>query len=117
MELINLIKEYYEKRGIVFPDFDSAIKFALTEIGEVLEVDLARRGNWVRNHPENKPKFDKELLSEELGDVIFMLVVAGITEGVDPIKSLLDKMKRKLNTVQMAGGNLEMVKDKDIDNN
>lgn len=98
--LIKKIKEYYAKRNLTWPNFDNAMKFVMTEIAEVYELDLDRSGDWVRNNPENKPKFNKEELAEELGDAIFMLVVAGIAEGVDPIKAIYKKMERKLG----AGG-------------
>jgi hypothetical protein len=39
MELIELIKEYYNKRNLKWPDFDSAMKFVITELGEVYEID------------------------------------------------------------------------------
>lgn len=92
--LEDIVKEYYEKRGLVWPNFDDAMKFALTEMGEVFEIDLARK-TWVRNNPEDKPKFNKEDLAKELGDVIMMLIVAGIAEGVNPVQALLEKMNRK----------------------
>ena len=95
-EVYNLIMQYYKKRGLKWPDFNDAMKFALTEIGEVYEIDLARTGGWVRNNPDSKPDFDKERLSTELGDVIMMLMVAGIVEGVNPIQSLVNKINRKI---------------------
>ena len=100
-ELVDRIIDYYNKRGLKFPNFDNAMKFVTTEIAEVYELDLSRIGGWVRNHPENKPDFDKEALSEELGDAIMMLIVAGIAEGVDPIDSLQNKIKHKLNMIGM----------------
>lgn len=95
-DLINLVNEYYNYRKLKFPDFSSAMKFVMTELAEVYELDLAREGGWIRNHPENKPEFSKEALSEELGDAIFMLIVAGMAEGVDPIESMKTKMKTKM---------------------
>lgn len=95
-ELVELIKSYYSARGLKWPTFTDAMKFVHTEIGEVYELDLDRVGGFVRNHPEDKPKFNKEDLSEELGDAIFMLMVAGIVEGVNPLNSLVSKMQRKL---------------------
>lgn len=97
--LIDLIKEYYEKRRLSYPNFDNAMKFAMTEIAEVYELDLARIGGWVRNNPQDKPEFSNEALSEELGDAIMMLIVAGIAEGVNPIQSLENKIKRKLDSI------------------
>lgn len=92
--LSDIIKEYYAKRGLVWPNFDNAMKFVATEIGEVYEIDLSR-DTWVRNNPEDKPKFNKEDLAKELGDVLMMVMVAGIAEGVDPLDALLEKMYKK----------------------
>lgn len=98
--LVDLIKEYYDGRKLQWPDFSDAMKFAITEVAEVFEIDLSRNPNWVRNNPQNKPKFSKEALSEELGDVIMMVMVAGIVEGVDPIEALEKKIKRKLSKLK-----------------
>lgn len=95
----SIIRAYYAKRGLKWPDFDSAMKFVLTELGEVYELDLAREGGWVRNNLQSKPSFSKEELSKELGDAIMMLMVAGIVEGVDPIDSLVDKLRSKILTI------------------
>jgi NTP pyrophosphatase (non-canonical NTP hydrolase) len=92
--LSDIIKEYYEKRGLVWPNFDNAMKFVATEIGEVYEIDLDRN-TWVRNNPEDKPKFNKDDLAKELGDVLMMVMVAGIVEGVDPLDALLGKIYDK----------------------
>jgi len=96
MEILELIKDYYNKRDLKWPSFDEAMKFVHTEIAEVYELDLARIGGFVRNHPENKPQFSKEALAEELGDAVFMLLVAGEVEGVNPIEAMTNKMNRKL---------------------
>jgi hypothetical protein len=94
-ELKDFIIKYYDKRGLVWPNFDDAMKFVATEIAEVYELDLDRK-TWVRNHPEAKPEFTKEKLARELGDAIMMLMVAGITEGVDPLSALINKMCEKM---------------------
>ena len=95
-DLQKFITVYYEKRKLNWPDFNDAMKFVATEIGEVYEVDLSRDKGWVRNNPESKPTFNKEQLASELGDVIMMVMVAGIAEGVDPLQALLKKMCRKI---------------------
>lgn len=94
--VVKVIEDYYMKRGLKFPDFSDAMKFVHTEIAEIYELDLARTGGWVRNHPENKPAFNKQDLAEELGDAIMMLIVAGMAEGVDPVDALYRKIERKL---------------------
>jgi NTP pyrophosphatase (non-canonical NTP hydrolase) len=98
--VVKVIQDYYEKRGLKFPDFDNAMKFVHTEIAEVYELDLSRVGGWIRNHPENKPDFDKQKLAEELGDAIMMLLVAGMAEGVDPIDALYRKIEKKLESIK-----------------
>ena len=113
--LIDEIKEYYEKRQLNHPNVWEALGWTITEIGEVYEV-LLSQGSWVRNNPENKPKFSKEALAEELGVVIFMLVVAGIESGVDPIQALRDKMQRKISQKLATGtSTLEEVKPEEVE--
>lgn len=96
LDIVDLVKDYYRKRGLTYPSFDNAMKFLQTELAEVYELDLARIGGWVRNNPQNKPEFSKEKLAEELGDAIMMLIVAGLAENVNPIQALESKMQRKL---------------------
>lgn len=96
-DLSELIKKYYDYRSLKWPNFDAAMKFVQTEMGEVYELDLAREGGWVRNHPEDKPTFNKEDLAKELGDCIMMLMVAGIVEDVDPLEALVNKINKKMN--------------------
>lgn len=100
--LIDKIKDYYEKRQLLRPNIWEALGWATTELGEVYEVLLSKK-NWVRNNPEDHPQPSVDTLAEELGDVIFMLVVAGIVEGVDPIEALEKKMQRKLSLKTATG--------------
>lgn len=90
------IIQYYAKRGLKVPDVWHALAFADTEKAEALEVLLAKEGGWIRNNPDSKPGWDKDHFAEELGDVIMMVIVAGLAEGVDPVEALLNKMNRKL---------------------
>jgi NTP pyrophosphatase (non-canonical NTP hydrolase) len=96
MELIDLIEAYYNGRDLKYPDAWQSLGWATTELGEVYELLLARDGGWVRNNPQDHDNFSKEKFSEELGDVIMMLMVAGYVEGVNPIQSLKDKINSKL---------------------
>lgn len=104
MDYISIIKDYFEKRKLKMPDFSDAMKFVITEVGEVLEVDLSRKG-YVRNNPQNKPVYNKEELAMELGDAIMMLIVAGITEGVDPLDAMVKKIERKLQALNSSNTN------------
>ena len=96
MSLMDEIIEYVEKRKYVKPNVWQAMGWVNTEVGEVYELLLQREAEWVRNNPENKPTFSKEELAEELGDVIFMVMLAGYAEGVNPLEAAKSKMKRKL---------------------
>lgn len=99
MEIIDLIEEYYKGRDLKYPDAWQSLAWANTELAEVYELLLARDGGWVRNNPQNHEEFSKERLSEELGDTIMMLMVCGYVEGVNPIQSLKDKIRRKLDKI------------------
>jgi len=101
MEIDKLVRSYYDKRKLKWPTFDEAMKFVHTELGEIYELDLSRIGGFIRNHPESKPQFSKEALAEELGDAIFMLLVAGYSEGVDPLEAMQKKMRDKLEKLSM----------------
>ena len=100
MELCEIILDYYETRELKWPDFNDAMKFVVTEMGEAYEVDLIGKG-YTRNNPNNKPNFTTEAerqtkLGRELGDAIMMLQVAGMVEGCDPIRELVLKLGRKV---------------------
>ena len=96
MELIEFIKMYYEGRDLKYPDIWESLGWATAELGEVYEILLAQKGGWVRNNPENHTKFTDQDLEEELGDVVMMIMMAGYTRGLNPIKALKDKLARKL---------------------
>lgn len=96
VDLLDIILDYYEKRELVLPNTWESLGWANTELGEVYEVLLSKNSSWVRNNPQDHPPFDRENFSEELGDVIMMLMVAGYNEGVNPIQSLKDKINKKL---------------------
>ena len=96
MELTELIEKYYEGRNLKYPNSWEALGWAQTELGEAYEILLGWSGDWVRNNPQDHPLKTKEDFSEELGDVIMMIMMAGYVEGVNPIQSLKDKINRKL---------------------
>lgn len=96
-ELEHEIVHYFNRRRLVWPtDADTALQFALTEMAEATELLLARKANWKRNNPGEKPAFDKDALAEEFGDIAMMVIVAGLVEGLSPLTALQAKMKRKL---------------------
>lgn len=91
--ILELIRSYYEPRGLQWPlDADEALMWVLTELGGVMELLLARRGEWVRNCPDEHREFSKVRLAEELGDVVMMVLVAGMVEGVDLLEVLREKL-------------------------
>lgn len=110
-DILDFIAEYFHKRGLKWPTFDEAMKFVQTEIAEVYELDLARIGGFVRNNPQDKEQFSKERLAEELGDAILMLLVAGMTENLNPLEAMENKMRRKLGLPQIKtspGGGIQI---------
>ncbi len=118
LTLTEEIKEYYNKRQLKHPNIWQALGWVATELGEVYELLLAREGDWVRNNPDDKLPYAKELLAEELGDVIFMIIVAGIEEGIDPVEALVSKMHRKLKEKSATfTTKLQEVTEEDLDGN
>jgi len=95
-----LIKSYYEVRGLKWPTIEQALMWTQTELAEVYEIIFAREEGWIRNNPDKHEKHIASTLAEELGDAIMMLLVAGIVEGVDPMDALRKKIERKIR----AGG-------------
>lgn len=109
--LLDVVYEYYAARGLHWPkDADTALQWALTELGEAHELLLTRKGPWQRNHPDAHPeKFDLDAFGEELGDVILMLMVAGTVEGIDPEQCLRLKIERTLRDLQEAQKDKEAI--------
>jgi NTP pyrophosphatase (non-canonical NTP hydrolase) len=100
IDLMEEIVEYTSKRQYVMPNVWQAMGWVNAEIGEVYEVLLDWSAtNWVRNNPEKHPHKTKEDLATELGDVIFMLMLAGYSEGVNPLEALKTKMRNKLDKI------------------
>lgn len=101
-DLMEEIVEYTTKRQYKMPSIWEAMAWVNTEIAEVYEVMLST-GGWVRNNPQDHPERGKEELAEELGDIIFMVMLAGYAEGVNPLEAMKNKMKRKLSEKVATG--------------
>lgn len=94
LSITQLIETCWIHRQRVWPpDADTALMWALTEMGEATELLLERKADWVRNNPGKHPPFSKDRLAEELGDIIMMVVIAGMVEDVNPIVALRNKLK------------------------
>jgi hypothetical protein len=100
--LTDLIIAEFHKRGRVWPaDADDALDWAITEIAECKELTLDRRAQqrgkgWVRNNPEKHDGYSDERLLDELCDVMYMVQIAGIVEGVDVLDTLHDRLVRQV---------------------
>jgi NTP pyrophosphatase (non-canonical NTP hydrolase) len=89
-ELTRAVKAYYEKRGMKFPDADSAMLFLVSEVGELADAIVDQRPGWTRNHPDKERN-----LADEIGDVLMMLTATAIAYDIDPFEAMLDKFQRK----------------------
>ena len=117
-----IIQEYYQQRGLSWPDQMSALLFYLSEVGELAEAYLAiqpvemtkeeqellkvfaelglqadeivsRKPGWVRNNDRVR----KENIAHEAADCNMMLTVFLETcKGQSPDDALLEKMALKL---------------------
>ena len=119
---IEIIKDYYNQRGLGWPDQKSALLFYLSEVGELAEAWLAiqpvdlteeeqelfqsfadlglkadeivsRKPGWIRNND----RLRKENIAHEAADCNMMLSVFMDTyNGQSPDDALLQKMELKL---------------------
>ncbi len=119
---IEIIKDYYDQRGLGWPDQKSALLFFLSEVGELAEAYLAirpvelseeeqelfksfmqlglkadeivsRKPGWIRNND----RLRKENIAHEAADCNMMLSVFMDTyNGQTPDAALLEKMELKL---------------------
>ncbi len=119
---IEIIKDYYDQRGLGWPDQKSALLFYLSEVGELAEAYLAirpvelneeeqelfksfvqlglkadeivsRKPGWVRNND----RLRKENIAHEAADCNMMLSVFMDTyNGQSPDDALRQKMELKL---------------------
>jgi len=117
-----IIRSYYEKRGLGWPDQKSALLFYLSEVGELAEAYLtlqpvslsqeekdllegftalgmradeivSRKPGWIRNND----RLRKENIPHEAADCNMMLSVFMETfNGQSPDEALLEKMALKL---------------------
>jgi len=94
-QLAKYVEEYFKARNLKIPTFFEAMAWMQTEVGETYEVWLAKF-NFARNNPEAHPPFSEEKLAEELGDVLLMIMVAGLTQGVNPLWAMLRKMSKHI---------------------
>lgn len=91
--LTDEVLKHFEKMGRVWPSVEDALLFIATELAEATELVLAEKP-YVRNHA--KEPFSPGRFAEELGDIIYMCVIAGQTRGVDPVEAMLAKMFRQV---------------------
>ena len=94
LDYIALIQKYYKVRGLTMPDTKEALDFAITEWAEARELLFAEDAKWVRNHAQ-EPYSDKRF-AEELGDTMLMLMVAGMTRGLNPLQAMVNKLDQKM---------------------
>jgi NTP pyrophosphatase (non-canonical NTP hydrolase) len=104
--ITKIVQDYYEVRKLVKPTIWEALGWVSAELGEVYEVIMSWSPKWVRNNPQDHPVKTKEDLAEELGDVILMVIAAGLSEGVDPLEAMLNKIARKTKEARLKQASL-----------
>lgn len=93
--LAEAIAYHFDGRGRMWPTTEDSLLWMITEIAEAFEL-LSAKKNYVRNNPDDKEPFSKERFAEELGDVIYMAIITGLVEGVNPLDALLNKMNNQI---------------------
>jgi len=88
--LPEIVEKYFQFRNLTQPDANQAYLFLVSEIGELADAFVADQAAWVRNNPEKERN-----VSDEIGDVLMMLTVFAMSQGIDPKQAMLDKMRSK----------------------
>jgi NTP pyrophosphatase (non-canonical NTP hydrolase) len=89
-EIVDVIKQYYQFRGLEKPDEAQAFQFLVSEVGELADALVSSNGKWVRNNPDRERN-----IADEAGDVLMMLCVTLMDRGIDPFEAMLAKFIRK----------------------
>jgi len=75
-----------------------------TELGEVKELLLDKKGGWIRNNSDDKEHYSDGRFAEELGDVILMLLVTTLVQGVsNPLLSMKYKLRNSIKRAYNKG--------------
>lgn len=91
MTIQEVIYRHYMREDKKWPNTEEAMMWVATEVGEVFDVLLEMRGGWKRNHPEAHVGTQVALV-DEMTDVLFMILVAGMSLDVDLIEILRDRL-------------------------
>lgn len=104
MNLFYSTIQHFDRTGKAVPETADALLFIVTEVAEATELLMATKP-YVRNHPETKEPFTAPRFAEELADVIYMAIVAGATQGVDPLEALERRVRDEVSVNNSAGAN------------
>ena len=96
--IARLIEDTWEKKKRIWPDVWEGMGWVNTELGEAYELLLTKNSpGWIRNNPDDHwEEWDQFKFEEELGDCILMLMVTGMSLGLNPLEGLRDKLEREL---------------------
>ncbi len=88
--LMQIIQEYYSARPLKMPTtVEHALFFLMAEVGELADAFVEEKDQWNRNNVRDRK------MDTEIADVLMMLQVTAKLAGIDPVTSLLKKMKEK----------------------
>ena len=88
--VIDVVKAYYDFRGLTVPYDSQALLFLVSEVGELADAHVEQQASWIRNHAQKERSVD-----DEVGDVLMMLTAYCISRGIDPVEFMLNKFKKK----------------------
>ena len=89
-KVINVVKAYYEYRGLTVPDDSQALLFLVSEVGELADAHVEQQAQWIRNHAEKERSVE-----DEVGDVLMMLTAYCISREIDPVECMVNKFEKK----------------------
>ncbi len=89
--IVDMVRRYYEFRGLKVPSTEEAFLFLASEMGELADEIVSSRGGWVRNNEGHTG----EKVADEIGDTLMMLTILADSLGIDPVHAMITKMQKK----------------------
>lgn len=89
-KVVDVVKAYYQFRGLTIPDDAQALLFLVSEVGELADAHVEQQAEWIRNHADKERSID-----DEVGDILMMLTAYCIARGIDPVEAMLNKFEKK----------------------
>jgi NTP pyrophosphatase (non-canonical NTP hydrolase) len=89
-KITDIVRAYYDFRGLTVPDDSQALLFLVSEVGELADAHVEQMAEWIRNNANKERSVE-----DEVGDILMMLTAYCLSRGIDPLDCMLSKFTKK----------------------